>query len=98
MPRLEISPAAKNDLIEIGLYIARQSGSRRLADSFLDSIVSACETLATQPEMGELRKEFITGQYRSFSVDSYVIYFRPTQDGIRVARILHGARDHHTLL
>jgi plasmid stabilization system protein ParE len=27
-----------------------------------------------------------------------VIYFRPTQGGVRIARILHGARDHHTLL
>jgi len=98
MPRLEISPAATNDLVEIGLYIARQSGSRQRADSFLDSIVATCEMLATQPEMGELRVEFATGQYRSFSVGSYVIYFRPMQGGIRIARILHGARDHHMLL
>jgi toxin ParE1/3/4 len=98
MARLEISPAANSDLVEIGLYIARQSGSQQRADLFLDTIVATCETLATQPEMGELRKEFATGQYRSFSVSSYVIYFCPTADGIRVARILHGARDHQTLL
>ena len=98
MPRLEISPAARGDLIGIGIYIAQQSGSRQRADSFLDSIYQTCELLATQPEMGELRTEFATGRYRSFSVGNYVIYFRPTPDGIRIARVLHGARDHHALL
>ncbi len=98
MPRLEISPTANNDLIEIGVYIAQQSGSLERADSFLDSILQTCEMLSTHPEMGELREEFATGRYRSFSVGSYVIYFCPTSDGVRIARILHGARDHHTLL
>ena len=48
------------------------------ADSFLDLIVQTCQMLATQPEMGELREEFATGRYRSFSVGNYVIYFCPT--------------------
>ncbi len=48
--------------------------------------------------MGQLRAEFATGQFRSFSVGAYVIYFQPMKDGIRVARILHGARDHGALL
>jgi toxin ParE1/3/4 len=98
MPRLEISPVANGDLIEIGVYIARESGSPERADSFLDSILQTCETLSMHPEMGELREEFATGRYRSFSVGSYVIYFCPMLDGIRIARVLHGARDHRTLL
>ena len=98
MPRLEISPAANGDLVEIGLYIARQSGSRQRTESFLDSIHQICEMLATQPEIGEIRAEFATGRYRSFSVGNYVIYFCPAPDGICIARVLHGARDHHTLL
>jgi len=48
--------------------------------------------------MGERRPEFATGQYRSFSVGNYVIYFRPIEDGILVARVQHGARDHRGLL
>ena len=98
MPRLEVSPAANRDLVEIGLYIAQQSGSQQRADSFLDSIFQTCEMLATQPEMGELRTEFATGRYRSFSAGNYVIYYCPVPDGIRVARVLHRARDHHALL
>lgn len=98
MSRLDISPEANRDLIEIGLYIARQSGSRQQAESFLDLIQQTATLLATQPEMGELRTEFSTGCYRSFSVGNYVIYFRPVSDGILIARVLHGARDHNALL
>ncbi len=98
MARLEISPEANRDLIEIGFYIAQQSGSRQRADSFLDLIAQTCEAIAKQPEMGELRPEFLTGKYRSFSVGYYVIYYCPVSDGIRIARVLHGARDHNSLL
>jgi len=34
----------------------------------------------------------------SFSVRKYVIYYRPTADGIMVARALHRAREHGPLL
>ncbi len=98
MGRLEMSPDARRDLVEIGQYIARQSGSWRRADSFLDLVYQTCEVLAAQPEMGELRVEFATGQFRSFSVGNYVIYFCPAPDGILIARVLHGARDHGALL
>ncbi len=98
MGRLEISPDARRDLVEIGQYIARQSGSWQRADSFLDLVYQTCEVLATQPEMGELRLEFATGKYRSFSVGNYVVYFCPVPDGILIARVLHGGRDHGALL
>jgi plasmid stabilization system protein ParE len=48
--------------------------------------------------MGQLRTEFAAGEYRSFSVGSYVIFFQPTRDGILVARVLHGSRDHYSVL
>jgi toxin ParE1/3/4 len=98
MARLELSPEARNDLVEIGTYIARHSGSTQQAGNFMDVIYQTCEMLASRPGMGELRREFATGLYRSFTVGNYVIYFRPIDQGIRVARILHGARDHEALL
>ena len=98
MALLNFSPTASQDLHDIGIWIARQSGSWQRADAFMDLIYRTCETLATQPEMGELRLEFATGQYRSFSIGNYVLYFRPVPDGIMVARILHGARDHSSLI
>jgi toxin ParE1/3/4 len=98
MARLVVSFGAKHDLVDIGCYITQQSGSQERSDNFLDSIIKTCETLATQPEMGQLRTNFTKGQYRSFSVGNYVIYFRPLHDGIEIARVLHSARDHDALL
>jgi toxin ParE1/3/4 len=49
--------------------------------------------LATQPEMGELRLEFGIAGCRTFSVGNYVIFFSAIEDGIRVARVIHGSRD-----
>ena len=34
----------------------------------------------------------------SDTVGSYVIYFQPTPAGIVVARVLHGSRDHYSIL
>lgn len=98
MPRVELSRDARQDLLEIAAHIVRESASQQRGDAFLDAVFATCETLASQPEMGELRTEFRTGQFRSFSVGSYVIYFRATAGGIAVARVLHGSRDHHSIL
>jgi len=35
---------------------------------------------------------------RSFLVGNYVVFYRPIQDSIEVARVLHGARDIDALL
>ncbi len=98
MSRLELSPLAEEDLVEIGTYIARRSGNRETARRFLQKVMAVCERLALNPDLGQLRTELASGQYRSLSIGNYVIYYRPVVEGIRVARILHGARDHGALL
>jgi toxin ParE1/3/4 len=98
MPRLELSPDAEQDLVDAGADISMRSGSRETARRFLKRIMAACDLLATNPEMGEIRLEFAGGCYRSFSVGNYVIYFQPVVNGVRIARILYGARDHGELL
>jgi len=98
MARVQRSSQAELDLVEIGIYIARQSGRRETAVRFLDKIDEECRLLASHPEMGQLRPEFATGKYRSSVVGNYVIYYVPSEDGIIVARVLHGSRDHQALL
>jgi toxin ParE1/3/4 len=48
--------------------------------------------LAGQPLLGRLRPE-LAPNLRSFPVDNHVIFYRPIDHGIEVARVLHGARD-----
>lgn len=98
MARVELSLDAQQDLLEIAVHITTESGSRQRGDDFLEGVFATCETLASQPAMGELRTEFKTARYRSFSVGSYVIYFQPTAAGMVVARVLHGSRDHYSIL
>ena len=42
--------------------------------------------------MGRPRGE-LAPRLRSFPVGPYVLFYRPTPNGIEVARVLHGARD-----
>ena len=90
MARVTRDRAAQRDLDEMWDYVAQESVAA--ASRLIDTIVEACDRLASQPEMGRLRPE-LAPNLRSFPVGSYVIFYRPTLDGIEVARVLHGARD-----
>jgi plasmid stabilization system protein ParE len=47
--------------------------------------------------MGQLRPD-LPGNPRSFTADNFVILYKPTTDGIEVARVVHAARDLGALL
>jgi len=81
---------AERDLDDIWDYIAQDSPTA--ANGVLRRISATCELLASPPMMGEGRPE-LGHDLRSMSVGSYVVYFRPHEDGIGVARVRHGARD-----
>ncbi len=96
MARVVRTQDARNDLKHIGRYIAQQSQSRAVALRFLDKIKAACELYATQPEMGSNRPD-LADNVRSFSVNDYVVIYRPLRDGILVLLVTHGSRDIPTL-
>ena len=91
MPRISYALEAEEDLVGIVEFIARDKPDA--ARSWLSKIRETCETLASHPQMGESRPDFGISGCRSFSVGQYVVFFRPTDDGIEVARIIHGSRD-----
>jgi len=35
----------------------------------------------------------LAARLRSFPVGSYVIFYRPMENGVEIVRVLHGARD-----
>ena len=90
MSSLGFSPRAEQDLIDIWDFIAQDDIDA--ADRVRDDIEQKCETLAQTPGMGRARDELVPS-LRSFPVGKYVIFYRPIEDGIEIARILHGARD-----
>ncbi len=72
--------------------IRRRGLERARADALLRQLAGTMRTLAGNPLMGRSREDLLPG-LRSFAVGSYIIFYRPVERGIEVARVLHGARD-----
>lgn len=90
------TPEASADIDAIWDYIANDN--RAAADRVVDELYERFRLLAESPGIGELQPRLADGTYRRFTYRSYVIYFRPIENGIVVVRVLHGARDHERLV
>ncbi len=91
MTSVRISAEAEADLESIWMYIAADTPAN--ADRFLDRLVSSLtQTLSTAPLAGRARDEFGEG-LRSFPYDSYVAFYRITENAVEIVRVIHGARD-----
>ena len=86
MATLEFDDDAVADIDGIYDHIGRSLKSPQAADRMIDRIHAACELHASQPGMGELMPDLANG-VRVFSVGSYVVVYRPCDDGIRVLRV-----------
>jgi toxin ParE1/3/4 len=95
MAKILRSSKAEEDLLEIWSHIA--DNNPEAADNLLRGIDAACKTLAENPSAGRAREE-LTPRLRSFVVGNYLIFYRPTENGIIVIRVLHGSRDLPELL
>ena len=92
--KLVLSSRAKDDLIEIWLYIAADSPA--VADKFIDYLYEQCEHLCSTPKLGRKRDELVP-HIRSLSVKKYSVFYKITNQNIEVARILSGYRDIESL-
>ena len=87
-------PQAEEDLLDLWCYIASDNPAR--ADSYLDYLDEKLILLADAPGIGRLHNNLAPG-LRAFPVDSYRIFYRQTDIGIDIVRVLHGARDTEAL-
>ena len=85
---------ARKDLQEIQAYIAQDNP--KAAAQYLSILKQKCEILAQTPTIGVCRKEYCN--LYKFPVDKYLVFYRITESGIEVIRILHGARDIQSIL
>lgn len=67
------------------------------AIAVLARIREKCELLALQPLIGQRRAEF-PGDYRSFPVERWVIFYRVSGDTVEIHRVIDGARDLDSLI
>lgn len=84
------SPAAVQDLEEIGDYIARDNPVR--AVTFIREIREHCNLIASAttaaplwPELGDNIRMVVHGHY--------LIFYTAADAEVRIERVLHGARD-----
>ena len=90
MAQSELTPEAQSDLIKIWSYIAQYN--QEAANNIIDKIYQKSQTLAESPYIGTARPE-LAPDLRSFVVEKYVLFYQPISDGVRIVRVLHGARD-----
>ena len=95
MPAVIYAPEADDDLEGIVDYIARDKPTA--AREWLAKVRTTCQMLAENPEVGEVREGFGVPGCSSFSVGRYVVFFRRSQDGIEVSRVIDGSRDMRNL-
>jgi len=84
-------PAAEQDLIEIGLYIARDSPVN--ADRFIDAIERECQKLADSPFVLGRSCEGLHPELRRHNFKRYAIVFRPVPKGIELVGVFQGSRE-----
>ncbi len=95
-PRIHRRPQARRDLVDHALYISEENLDA--AERFLDAAEETFTLLTTQPEMGsprEFKNPRLAG-LRMWPVKGfhrYLIFYRPTGDGIEIIRILRGEQD-----
>ena len=87
MARLEFTLEAQRDLEAIDSYTETTWGVAQ-ADRYLDQIQSHCEILLKNPGLGREFHRRRPGVFRS-EIGSHVVFFRSSNHGILVLRILH---------
>lgn len=91
MTELLLTDPARQDLLEIWLYIAKNS-YLEYADKQLELFLNECELLTHHPQMGSERAEIAPG-VRCFPVNRYNIYYRYQDDKIYVLHIVAAAQN-----
>jgi plasmid stabilization system protein ParE len=91
-----LTPRAKQDISDIWDYIA--ADNVEAADRILDALEGAMPKLAKSPGIGHWREELTDKRHRFLLVHSYLIVYRHETKPLQIIRVLHAARDVHSVL
>jgi toxin ParE1/3/4 len=90
MAPVTFSPKSRQDLLDIGDYIAKDS--RANARRFVGNLVDQCQRIGRAP-LGYVSREDLAPGLRMAALGRYVIFFRVPDGSVRIERVLHGARN-----
>jgi antitoxin ParD1/3/4 len=94
MSRYQFTPQAKDDLLDIWSFIARDNPEA--ADRVEAAVFRSCDLLADSPLAGRIRNDVTALPLRFWVVPpypNYLIVYDPEKKPLQIIRILHGARD-----
>ncbi len=91
MAEYRLTPAAERDLEAIWTYTVQQWGIDQ-ANRYIDFMTAMFAELARSPKTAPTCDHIRPG-YRRRSIERHMIYFRTTNYGIAVVRILHDRMD-----
>ncbi len=93
MRRLVYLSSARQDLRDILLYLAHESGDRAVARAVVNRLQQQCGKLGALPgTLGRARPE-LRPDIRSFPFRGYIIFFRYHAQTFEVVNVLEGHRD-----
>lgn len=87
MAKYRLRPLAYADLEEIWNYSAETWGMRQ-ADSYLQILFEALESLAQSPLLGRNASD-IREDYLQLRVQKHVVFYRVADEEIEIVRVLH---------
>jgi toxin ParE1/3/4 len=101
MAKINKRPIVIQDLIEQATYIAEDNLD--VSDRFLMAAEDTFNFLGTMPAIGRLSgftpaRLADVRQYAIKGFKRFLIFYRVTDDGVDILRVLHGARDVEMLL
>lgn len=90
MVKVAFSPTSRQDLLDIGDHIAKDS--RANARLFVAKLIEQCQRIGNAP-LGYTSREDLAAGLRMAPLGRYVIFFRVVDGTVRIERVLHGARN-----
>ena len=95
MFKVEVSPQAAEDLLEIKNYIKNELLNPIAAHNTVEKIVEAYEDLADYPEAGISVDRYVSfpTDYKFVLANNYSVFYRIDGDCVKIIRIMYSKRD-----
>ena len=100
MSKLNFSPEAQSDLLDIKRYITEELDSPMAAENTLKKILKNIRMLEFQPHIGAPLSSIvdIDTHYRFLVCGNYLAFYYVENDEVYIVRILYGRRDYIKIL
>lgn len=100
MYKLQFSPDAQDDLLDIKRYITEELDNPLAADNTLKKILQNIRMLEDQPYMGAPLSSIVNidTHYRFLVCGHYLTFYYVENETVYIVRILHSRRDYCKIL